>query len=332
MKLYELTSEEIISIKKYQVDDFKIMNSLLRQGLESEVRINSSNSKSYQFMTRSLMEQSLEDIKNLYSAIIKSYMKNGSQKPGKQLFRGTQDSLIESMKNNASSFLSATTNINQTLTFSRTYNKASYIADDFDKAVMLIDGNVPWLSIENEIGGLEDEVLFVPAKMHISEKQFTTNQKYGKEYTVVLSEIDIPEKTPEEIEQMRNAILHNTEKMSKYLKYILVVKDNPNFSNNPRTLSLINEYNDWKKLVVEYNHQQYKIIKNKFINNPNLYQDKEENLKDQREIIDYIKQQIEQVKRANLELIDLSEIISSREFLNNPDTKQVEKNNGNKQK
>ena len=77
--------------------------------------------------------------------------------------------------------------------------------------------------------------------------------------------MDIPEKTPEEIEEMRQQILSNTERMSEYLKYILAVKDNPNFNNNPRTLNVIREYEDWKKLVVEYNHQQYRIIKNKFI-------------------------------------------------------------------
>lgn len=109
-------------------------------------------------------------------------------------------------------------------------------------------------------------MVFVPSKMQITETSLTSNQKYGKEYTVNLVEMDIPEKTPEEIEEMKKQILANTEKMSEYLKYILVIKDNPNFNNNPRTLNVIKEYEDWKKLVVEYNHQQYRIIKNKFFN------------------------------------------------------------------
>ncbi|MBP3919951.1 MAG: hypothetical protein J6D28_00105 [Bacilli bacterium] len=48
-------------------------------------------------MTKYLMEKSLNDIKNLYSAIIKLYVRNRSQKPNKQLYRGTKQSLIESM-------------------------------------------------------------------------------------------------------------------------------------------------------------------------------------------------------------------------------------------
>lgn len=109
---YQLTKDEIAAIERYQDNDFKIINTLLREGLESEIRINRSNGKDYPFMTKDLMAKSLNNIKNLYSAIIKTYIKNGCQKPNKQLYRGTNQSLIESMNNNTSSFLSTTTNIN----------------------------------------------------------------------------------------------------------------------------------------------------------------------------------------------------------------------------
>lgn len=72
---YELTNDEIKSIERYQDNDFKIINTLLREGIESEIRINSRNGKDYPFMTKDLMEQALNDIKNLYSAIIKNYKK-----------------------------------------------------------------------------------------------------------------------------------------------------------------------------------------------------------------------------------------------------------------
>lgn len=262
---YSLTSEEIAAIEKYQDNDFKIMNSLLRSGIESEMRINSRNGKDYPYMTRDMMEQSLNDIQNLYSAIIKRYLANGGIKPSRPLYRGTKVSLIDSMQNSNCSFISTSTSIVQTMTFSKSFNKGSKIADETERAVLLVDGEVPWINIENELGGGEDEVLFVPSKVKIKEAQLTPNQRYGKEFIMELSEIDIPEKTPEEISNMRCEILDKTEKMSNYLKYIFVIKDNPNFNQNPRTLAVIEEYSHWKELVIQYNYQQYRIIKNKLM-------------------------------------------------------------------
>ena len=262
---YSLSIEEVKAVEKYQDNDFKIMNTLLRSGIESEIRINSRNGKDYPYMTKEMMDKSLNDIGNLYSAIIKQYLLNDSKKPEKPLYRGTKVSLVESMQNSNSSFLSTSTSIVQTMTFSRSFNKGSNIADESERAVLLVDGNVPWISIENEFGGGEDEILFVPSKISIEEANLTSNQRYGKEYIMRLTELDIPFKTPEEIEKMRNEILEKTEKMSDYLKYILVVKDNPNFNQNPRTLSVIEEYCKWKDLVIEYNYQQYRVIKNKLM-------------------------------------------------------------------
>lgn len=262
---YSLTPEEIQAVEKYQDNDFKIMNTLLRRGIESEIRINSRNGKDYPYMTRNMMEKSLNDIANLYSAIIKQYLSNGSKKPEKPLYRGTKISLVDSMQNSNSSFLSTSTSIVQTMTFSRSFNKGSNVADESERAVLLVDGNIPWISIENEFGGGEDEVLFVPSKISIEESNLTPNQRYGKEYIMRLSELDIPVKTSEEIEMMRKEILDRTEKMSDYLKYIFVVKDNQNFHQNPRTLAVIEEYSKWKEMVIEYNYQQYRIIKNKLM-------------------------------------------------------------------
>lgn len=337
---YQLTNDEKSSIERYQDNDFKIINTLLREGIESEIRINSRNGKDYPFMTKDLMEKSLNDIKNLYSAIIKTYIKNGSQKPAKKLYRGTKQSLVESMNNTTSSFLSATTNINQTLTFSRTFNKGSNVADDTDKAVLLINSNVPWINIENELGGFEDEVLFVPSKVQITKIGINPDQKYGKEYIANLVEMDIPEKTPEKIEQMKNQILSNTKKMSEYLKYILAIKDNPNFNNNPRTLNVIKEYEDWKRLVVEYNHQQYRIIKNKLIGVQTLHQNDEQlrelsskveqehltedSINPRKEELYSLKKRIEQIKQENPEFLDLESIFSETNNTNNLDSEHIE--------
>lgn len=82
---------------------------------------------------------------------------------------------------------------------------------------------------------------------------------------MTLSEMDIPIKSQEEITLLKKEILDKTEKMSNYLKYILAVKDNPNFNKNPRTLAVIEEYSKWKEKVIQYNYQQYRIIKSKLM-------------------------------------------------------------------
>lgn len=111
--------------------------------------------------------------------------------------------MIKFLKNKNSSFLSTTTNINKTLTFSKTFNKGSKIADDSDRAILFINSNVSWIDIEEELGGIEDEILFVTYKMQIEEANITSNKKYGREYIANLFEGDIPSKAPEEIEKMK---------------------------------------------------------------------------------------------------------------------------------
>lgn len=44
------------------------MNTLLRSGIESEIRINSRNGKDYPYMTRDMMAKSSNAIADLYSA------------------------------------------------------------------------------------------------------------------------------------------------------------------------------------------------------------------------------------------------------------------------
>ena len=336
---YKLTNEEISSLERYQENDFKIINTLLREGLESEININNRNGKGYPVMTRDLMDKALDDIKNLYSAIMKLYIKNGCQRPNKQLYRGTNQSLIKLIDNTNVSFFSTTMSINRTLSFSRKFLKGSHTADDTDMAILLIDSDVPWINIEEVLGGFEDEILFVPSKIQITETDITQGKKHGKEYRATLSEIDIPLKSKEEINEMREQILSKTEQMNMYLKYILVVKDNKNFNNNPRTLSVIKEYEDWKRLVVEYNHQQYKIIKDKFLNTKKAWQ-KDEELSDlkskveqehlDREVLDskkeelYYLRMLDEIKQENPELFDLSSIFDESDDDEIIDSEKIE--------
>ncbi len=262
---YSLTPEEIEAIQKYQENDFRIINSLLRKGMESERRINLSRKGGYPPITKEKMEESLRDIQYLYSAILKRYVANGCVKAPKPLYRGTQTSLISSLQNENSSFLSTSSSILQTRTFSKIFSRESKGADESERAVLLIEGNVPWMSVEDEIGGGEDEFLFVPSRVEIEETDLSFKKKFGQEYIMKLSEIDIPEKSMEEIEQLRQEILEQTERMSSYLEYLLVTIENPNIKDDSRVLSIIQAYDAWKDLVIQYNYQQFRILKNKFL-------------------------------------------------------------------
>lgn len=115
------------------------------------------------------------------------------------------------MKNSNSSFLSTATNIIKTITFSRSFNKGSKVVNQTER-VLLVDSNVTWISIEKEYGGREGEILFVPAKISIEEANLTQNEKYGKEYIMTLSELDIPIKSQEEITLIKKEILDKTKK------------------------------------------------------------------------------------------------------------------------
>jgi len=70
--------------------------------------------------------------------------------------------------------------------------------------------------------------------------------------------------------EMRNTILEQTETMSDYLRLILEAQKNPTLKNSKQVEFATQEYNKWKELVISYNHQQYRILKNKIINQDNL--------------------------------------------------------------
>ena len=73
------------------------------------------------------------------------------------------------MKENAeeTAFLSTTTRKNQTRTFSRTFSKDKSVDKEADKALLKVEGDVPYINMEDVLGGMEDEILFAPAKAEI---------------------------------------------------------------------------------------------------------------------------------------------------------------------
>ena len=156
----EFTEEEYVALARYQDEDYRIINSLLRRGFSSEAEIDNLNTGDYPFLTRDDMNSYLSCISLIYSAILRTYQANGCVTPNKTIYRGTQTHIAEAMDGEECSFLSTTTSLSQTRCFSAVYTREGF--DGKRRAVALIDGHVPWINIDELMGGMEDD--FLPIK------------------------------------------------------------------------------------------------------------------------------------------------------------------------
>ncbi len=263
---YTLNSDEIFAIEKFQGSSFKVIDALLKEGVDSEFRTN-LRGDNFPFLTREALEQALDDIKNLFSAILKSYMKSGGTKSSKALFKIMPKSIVTSLNNRVVSFISANSIMG-----------SNVLPKTNDTAFLLIDGNVPYISLSSVEEGLE-EVVFAPGKMKVTEAILTTDSRYGKEYVASIEDIDIPPMEEAKATELREKILDSVEKMSEYLKYILATADKPNFSSNQQAMSVVREYSEWKKAVIIYNLEQYRQARTRIMEAPplvNLDRDKKE--------------------------------------------------------
>ena len=260
----DFTEEETVALIRYQDEDYVIINSLLRRGYSSELQIDYRNNIEFPILTKEDMDGYLSCIGLIYSTILRTYQANGCNAPNKTIYRGTQTDIVEAMDGEECSFLSTTTSLAQTRCFSSVYTKDGL--DTKRRAVAIIEGNVPWINIDEIMGGMEEEIIFVPAKVKVEPIETDINPLRGKTYKMTLTELDIPEKSPEEISMMRTSILDSTETMSGYLRLILENRRNPGSIDGDTLKFATQEYNKWKDLVVDYNHQQYRVLRNQIIN------------------------------------------------------------------
>lgn len=260
----DFTEEETVALIRYQDNDYKVINSLLRRGYESERTLNMRKGEGYPYLSREDVDGYLSCIGLIYSAILRTYQTNGCMFPNKTVYRGTQTDIIESMDGEECSFLSTTTSLSQTRCFSAVYTDNGL--DSSRRAVTIVDSDVPWINIDEIMGGMEEEIIFVPAKVKVEPIVTDIDPLRGKTYRMTLTELDIPEKSPEEISEMRTSILDQTDAMSGYLKIILEAEKDPSLRDTPHLKFATQEYNKWKDLVVSYNHQQYRVLRNQIIN------------------------------------------------------------------
>lgn len=334
-----LTSDEKRALEEYQDNYFIIINTLLRKGITSEQTINSKNGRDYIAPTNEELEKAINDICKIYSAIIKSTLTREDNKTTKPIYRGTQISLVEEIKENGeeTSFLSTTTNKNQTRAFSRTFSKDKNIDSELDKALLKVEGDVPYINMEEAFGGLEDEILFAPAKAEIiegiegiSSDDERHTKLYGKPYTLKLTPLEIPEMSKEDISRLRESIFDQNEKMGRVINNILQMEQYPEQFDTSRLPSLIQEYSRWKESIINYCHQEFREIKKQIENEYEQANDKQSEKKVEKPSRNYITQTDPEIKVS-------SNYINYTEFQRTDDGKvQTEKRkspllNGEKQ-
>ena len=303
-----LTSDEKRALEEYQDNYFIIINTLLRKGITSEQTINSKNGRDYIAPTNEELEKAINDICKIYSAIIKSTLAREDNKTTKPIYRGTQISLVEEIKENGeeTSFLSTTTNKNQTRAFSRTFSKDKNIDSELDKALLKVEGDVPYINMEEAFGGLEDEILFAPAKAEIiegiegiSSDDERHTKLYGKPYTLKLTSLEIPEMSKEDISRLRESIFDQNEKMGRVINNILQMKQYPEQFDTSRLPSLIQEYSRWKESIISYCHQEFREIKRQIENEYEQTNDKQSEKKVEKPSRNYIAQTDPEIKLSS---------------------------------
>lgn len=257
------------ALEEYQDNYYKIVNTLLRKGITSEKTINSKNGSDYIAPSNEELESAIDNIRKIYSAIIKRTLANKGIKETRPLYRGTQISLIEKIKENGeeTSFLSTTTNKNQTRAFSRTFSKDKSVDTETDKAFLKVEGDVPYINMEELLGGMEDEIIFAPARAEviegidgISSDDRKHTKLYGKPYTLRLTPLEIPDMSNEEISKLRECIFKQNERMGKIINDILQMEQYPDSFDTSKLPALIQEYSQWKDSIITYCHQEFRQI------------------------------------------------------------------------
>lgn len=270
-----LSEDEKKALEEYQDNYYKIVNTLLRKGITSEKTINYKNGSAYIAPSNEELESAIDNIRKIYSAIIKRTLANEGNKETRPLYRGTQISLIEKIKENGeeTSFLSTTTNKNQTRAFSRTFSKDKSADTETDKAFLKVEGDVPYINMEELLGGMEDEIIFATARAEIIEgiDGISSDDKnhiklYGKPYTLRLTPLEIPNMTNEEILRLRESIFKQNERMGKIINDILQMEQYPDLFDTSKLPALIQEYSEWKDSIIAYCHQEFRQIQEQLEN------------------------------------------------------------------
>lgn len=254
--------EEIEALKKYQENDYKIINMLLRAGINSEQHLFAKFPTFLEELKSLNFTEYLNNIKLIYSAIIKYSI---NEKLNQDCYRGSSLRTIEELvNNNTTSFMSSSTNKAETIKFSTKPDKNGDRNLE-NKAFCKIEGNVPFIDLEKILGGGEDEILFAPSNINIEpgikDMASTEENRYGKMFTIKLSPLEITSMSQQEIESLEISTKLNAKEKLGLLAYILELKQNNNDNHKFVIDKLTKEYNSWKNEVMQLVYQEFEKIK-----------------------------------------------------------------------
>ena len=151
------SEEEYKAICEYKGNSFAIMNVLLNRNVSKRELRGKYVHKQVVRDAESLREN-INKIFNMYSAILKNYLLNGSKPLERKVFRGMSDGIMNT------SFISTSESVWTALGFVKSIEK---IRDEKGLLLMIDTKNVPWVELTNilptGIGADEEpEILFLP--------------------------------------------------------------------------------------------------------------------------------------------------------------------------
>lgn len=151
------SEEEYKAICEYKGNSFAIMNVLLNRNVSKRELRGKYVHKQVVRDSESLREN-INKIFNMYSAILKNYLLNGSKTLERKVFRGMSDGIMNT------SFISTSESVWTALGFVKSIEK---IRDEKGLLLMIDTKNVPWVELTNilptGIGADEEpEILFLP--------------------------------------------------------------------------------------------------------------------------------------------------------------------------
>ena len=151
------SEEEYKAICEYKGNSFAIMNVLLNRNVSKRELRGKYVHKQVVRDAESLIDNIIY-IFNMYSAILKNYILNGSKPLERKVFRGMSDGIMNT------SFISTSESVWTALGFVKSIEK---IRDEKGLLLMIDTKNVPWVELTNilptGIGADEEpEILFLP--------------------------------------------------------------------------------------------------------------------------------------------------------------------------
>ncbi len=207
---YSITKEEIESIKSYISKDHLSINSIVETALDNEERIETI--LGYEYLTKEDIKKHIENIRNIYSAILKYSYNIEEEHEIYKIYRGTNLDEVKKMRSSKkyNRFCSAT--------IEEDIARKKYTAPWVDKAVLEISlaVNVPYLDTSKILDSKESEIIVSPfTRVNKIEKSDAEEDKY----IVTISKVELEKEASRE-----EKVYNDTEDSNQALKELFSLR------------------------------------------------------------------------------------------------------------